>query len=616
MRVWEAMSTVVTKVLKGSKVTRAREALRKSGSRIVVVVEDYATAKYVGFLTRTDVIKITSSRSEVLVDELLREGPVLTAEDGIWDAINTLRNSGVYTLPVLKSKHSKSVVGTLGYRELIRSLKVSGYLPKAQAAADVMTIENLPLIAQDEPITKAWSMLVYRGIKALVVVRSKRDLTPVGMLTPKDLVDTGRWYFRREAEAIQTPVAKVRTIMKRGVIVAYPDTPIDAIADYIIKHDFTLVPVINEDGYIIGVVTQEDVLRAYIEGIKPGRIPVPVAPPPLPVTAAEVPVFESRATLLQKVMVREVVARPVGLKAIDVASPEIPAVRVNDTIEHARRVMLRERTSIVLVVDEKGRVVGSLSTRNLLYSIGVKGPLWRRRPYDAEFIREVMNPNVAIVRSSTPIEEIASLMVTEDAEVALVVDEKGELKGIVTKEELIRALAETRGGLRVKNIAAPPGLGVVHPHHSLAHAVRKMRAYYLDALAVAVGGEAQGVVSENRLPFVPLEDARRGLRSRRLIWVRKLVKAGRPLGRYVKITPLLVEDVMTRVPVCVTFEDKVSSVFEHMLEYNVDGLPVIDSEGRVVGVVCKYDMVRELARAARKVEKVEVSEVKLSEPGD
>ncbi|RLE67748.1 MAG: CBS domain-containing protein, partial [Thermoprotei archaeon] len=351
----------------------------------------------------------------------------------------------------------------------------------------------------------------------------------------------------------------------------------------------------------------------YLEGTKPGRIPVPVLPPPLPVTAAETPVYESRAALIQKVMVRVVPAPLLGIRAMDVAAPEIPAVRVNDTIEHARNVMLRKRTRVVLVVDDKGKIVGSLSTRNLLYSIGTKGPLWKRRPYEKEFIREAMNPNVVIVRENAPIENVANTMVTEDAEVALVVDRRGMLAGVITKEELARALVEARGGVRVKNVIVPPRLGVVHPHHSLSNAVQRMKAYYLDALAVAVGGRAMGVVSENRIPFVPLEDARTGLRSRRLIWVRRLERGGRPIGRYIKITPLLVEDVLTPITATVSLDDSIRKAHDIINSNGIDGIPVEDERGGIIGVVCMHDLVRELARAAREIERkpLETEEVRM-----
>ena len=615
MRLIDVASLEVVKALKGSKMTRIREIFRKKAPRLIVIVEDYFKNKYVGYVTRHDVIQITSSKSNKLVDDFLHDKPILTPELSIQEAISILRESGRYALPLVESLETKKVLGIFSYRGLLRALKASGFSPKAKAAADVMTTENLPLIPQQSPITKAWSQLVYRERQGLVVIRDEKTPKPVGILTPLDLIQSGKWYFRRESEHGVTTPARVRTVMKRGAIVAYPDTPVDIIADYIINHDFSLIPVVDKDGNVIGIVTQEDVVRAYIEGIKPGRVPVPAALPPLRAEAQEALTFRSSTSIMQQVLVSAKIVAPSGLRAIDIARPELPAVRLTDTIERARNIMLREKVNSLLVVDEEGRIVGSLSTRNFLYAIGIKGPLWKRRPYEKSFINEIMNQNVLLVREETPVEDVAKEMLNTESEVAIVTDEKGLLKGIITKEELADALARLRGEMKIENVMPPLKLGVVHPHHSLAHAVKRMKAYYLDALAVAVGGIAEGVVSENRLPFIPLEDSKTGLRTRRLLWVRKLEKGGRKMGRYIKITPLLVEDVMVPTRDVVETDETLENAINIMKKLNIDGLPVINKNGKVIGVVCKHDYIRELARSSKLTGKIKtkVREARLSE---
>ena len=147
-----------------------------------------------------------------------------------------------------------------------------------------------------------------------------------------------------------------------------------------------------------------------------------------------------------------------------------------------------------------------------------------------------------------------------------------------------------------------------------------MQTFYLDALTVYDGSRIIGVVSANRLPFVAYEDAVTGVKSRRLVWVRKLVRGAAKKGRYVKVTPLLVMDATVPLrDVYVKTTDDVIKAIELMREYNVDGIPVVDEEGRVAGVVTKTDIVRELARTARlriergetvKVEKKEKPEAK------
>jgi len=601
LKVWEVSNPVFVKVLPDYRLTRVRELLRKKEARIAVIISDIASNKFGGYVGRREAIMLTSMKSDREVREYAKETPVLYRDMSIEEAIKILRENNVYAAPVLYSRSNPQVIGVLSLRDIIRALKSVGYVPKAKVAGEVMTTDNLTnyIIDQNREITEVWSKFVYDNVKALVVTQSSNNPRPVGIVTPKDLIDTGRWYFRREAENIVTSPAKVRSIMTRGVIVANIDTPIEEIANYMIRYDFSLIPVVDKDGKIVGVVTQEDVIRAYLEGIKPGRVPIPVAPPPLPVPATESPTYISSGEALSQVLVKTKAPKVSALTAGEVSIPNFPAVRIDNTIEHVLKVMLRNRVNQVIVVDKEGRIVGSVSKRNLLYSIGIKGPLWKRRPFDKEFIWEVINENVPIVRESAPIEEVARQMILNDSEIAVVVDKEGVMTGVVTKDTLINAIKETdHANLKVENVIVPLKLSIVHPHHSLAHAVRKMKAYYLDALTVAEGNIIKGVVTENKLPFLALEDSRTGIKSRRLIWIRRLERGGRPLGRYIKVTPLLVEDAMTPLQDSVKISDRVSLAVEKMREYDADGIPVTDDEGTVLGVLCKYDLLRSLARSA------------------
>ena len=605
MKVWEVASPLFVRVLPSYKLTRVREMLRRKEARVAVIVSDIATNRFAGYVTRREAIMVTSAKSDKEVREYARTSPILYSDMELEEAIKVLREHHEYAIPVLKSKEDPRVIGVLSFRDIIRALKSTGYIPKAKVAGEVMTDENLSsyLIDNNANINECWSRFVYDNIKALVVTRSNSNI-PVGILTPKDLIDSGRWYFRRESEKGITTPAKARTIMTRGVVVAYLNTPIEDIADHMVRFDFSLVPIINERDQVIGVVTQEDVVRAYLEGIKPGKVPIPVAPPPLPVSISESPVYMSKGEILSQVLVKTRRLEASAMVAKDIVIPQFPAVRVDNTLEHVLRVMLRNRVNQVIVIDKEGKVIGSISKRNILYSLGIKGPLWKRRPFEKEFIQEVINENVPIIREETPIEEIARQLVVNEAGVAIVVDKDGLMVGTITKDALIEAVRRTKhANLKIENLIVPPRLSVVHPHHSLAHAVRKMKAYYLDALAVTEGSLVRGVVSESRLPFVAFEDAKRGIRSRKLIWVRRLERAGRPMGRYIKITPLLVEDITIPFSEEVRVDERAEKAIEIMKRHDVDGVPVKDEEGNVIGIICKYDVLRSLARSAPPIRK-------------
>ncbi len=601
MKLWEAMRKPLVVVRPWMPIRGVKALFRKTGERIAPVTDEEDRVQ--GYVTRVETIMVTSQKSAVTAKDVMRDHPILEENMDVEEAYRLMLDAGTWEAPVVEGRENPVLRGVVTLRDILQALVSAGYRPIAESVAEVMTTKGLDMyiVTPDDRVTKAWSRLVYRGLPGLIVVRSRDERRPVGMLTLKDFVDTDRWLFRRESErGFKTP-AKVRRIMTRGAVVATPDTPVEYVARFMVENDFSLLPVIDEEGRLIGVVTQADVVRAYLEGGKPGRVPVPVIRLPRPVAAEERVAYATRrAVLTQALIEKPAAAEILGLTARDVARPELPAVTVNDTVEHARREMLRRKTNYLLVLDDNGSIVGVVSKWSMLRAIALKGPLWKRRVNDRLFIDYVMDKDIPRVKEDEPLENVALAMLDKGAEVAFTVDEEGRITGFITKDDLVEAYRKTQAGRAlVENVMAPPRIGVVHPHHSLYHVVSKMKTFYLDALTVADGSRLIGVVSANRLPFVAYEDAVTGFKSRRLIWVRKLVRSAARRGRYVKVLPLVAIDVTVPLKEHVKPKDDVVKAIELMQKHGVDGIPVVDEEGRILGVVCKNDVIRELARAAR-----------------
>ena len=607
MKVWEAARKPKVVVLPNAFVMNVRAKMRDSEEGIAVVVRDLVDERVEGYITRQEIIQVTSHLTNLRAKDIARDYPIAVQDEDVMEAYKKLVENKVDYMPVVKSLDDPKLVGVIGLVDIIRALRAAGYEPIAETVAEVMTVEDLDkyITTPDEPVTKVWSDFVYRGIKGKVVVRSREEPYPVGLVTLKEFVESSRWFFHRESEHGLKTVAKVKSIMIRGAVVATPETPIEYVAKVMIENEFPVIPVVNEEGKVIGVVTLEDVARAYLEGAKPGRKrPAKVPLLPRPVAPEERVTYTTREAVLEQVLVAK---RPVealmGVKAADIMRSELPAISINDTVEHARKEMLRRKTNYLLVLDENGKIVGVVSKWSMLRALGLKGPIWRRRIHDRFFIEYVMDTDIPRVKPDASIEEVAAEMVRKGAEVAFVVDDKGEVIGFITKDDIVDAYAKTQiGRALVENVMTPGRIGIVHPHHSLYHVVQKMKNFYLDAVTVYDGSRVIGVVSANRLPFIALEDATEGWKSRRLIWVRKLVKGAARKGRYVKVLPLLAIDVTVPLKATVSPKDDVVKAIEIMKEYNVDGVPVVDEEGRVLGVICKNDILRELARTARVVQ--------------
>ncbi len=606
MKIWEVARKPRVIVLGDVPATLVRSRLRDDEEPIAVIVEDEKSMKFKGYLTWREVVQITSHYSNLRAIDIALDHPVAYKDEDIEEVVKKMYEEKVYALPVLDSPDNPTVVGVVSIADIVRALRAGGYTPIAETVAEVMTTDNLDeyIVTQDERINKVWSDLVYHGKLAKIVVRSRDEAIPVGIVSLKEFVETSRWFFHRESERGLKSIAKVRRIMLRGVPAATPETPIEYAAKIMVENDYPLLPVIDEEtGKLVGILTLYDVARAYIEGAKPGRVrPAKRAVLPIEVKPEERVTYVATQQVIQQVLV----ARPqvevlAGLRAADIALTELPAVTVNDTVEHARRMMLRHKTNYLLVVNDKGEVVGVVTKWSMLRAIGLKGPIWKRRVHDRYFIDYIMDTEVPRVKADESIEQVALKMAEAKAEVAIVVDENNRPLGFITKDVIVDVYSKQFAGrAKVENVMTPGRIGIVHPHHSLYHAVKKMQTFYLDALTVYDGSRIIGVVSANRLPFVAYEDAVTGVKSRRLIWVRKLVRGAARKGRYVKVTPLLVMDAMVPLRnVYVKTSDDVVKAIELMKEHNVDGIPVVDEEGRVVGVVTKTDIVRELARTAR-----------------
>lgn len=59
---------------------------------------------------------------------------------------------------------------------------------------------------------------------------------------------------------------------------------------------------------------------------------------------------------------------------------------------------------------------------------------------------------------------------------------------------------------------------------------------------------------------------------------------------------LTVRDIMTQEPITVTADTPITEAAKLLLERRINGLPVVDSEGRLAGIICQSDLVTQQKR--------------------
>jgi len=146
------------------------------------------------------------------------------------------------------------------------------------------------------------------------------------------------------------------------------------------------------------------------------------------------------------------------LKAKDIMSEELITVTPATPVIEAARILLEKRINGLPVVDEAGRLVGSIcqsdlvaqqkrfpipSVFNLLDGLipisSPKGLDKEMQKIAASRVAEAMSPNPETVNPEASLEEIATLMVSKGFHTLPVV-ERGKLVGIIGKEDVLRTL--------------------------------------------------------------------------------------------------------------------------------------------------------------------------------
>lgn len=148
------------------------------------------------------------------------------------------------------------------------------------------------------------------------------------------------------------------------------------------------------------------------------------------------------------------------MKAHDVmVSPAITA-KSRSSVKDVAKLLLEHRISAVPVVDDDGRLVGIVSEGDLLHRTEAGTERHRSWWLQAlvgeqtladEFVRshsrrvaDVMTRDVVTARPDTPLHEIAALLEKKMIKRVPIVDQKGQLLGIVSRANLIQALADER----------------------------------------------------------------------------------------------------------------------------------------------------------------------------
>ena len=256
-------------------------------------------------------------------------------------------------------------------------------------------------------------MLRYTISRVVVVDDNNK---PIGIVTLTDLVRSILWrYSSRPLNAIT-----VSEVMTRDPKTVTPKKSIKHAADQMLKYKIGGLPVVAEDGTLLGIITRTDLARAYADH------------------------YRGKYTVGD--LAREIYAK---------ANPY-------HAVFHVAKLIDLDPAGKVVVVDEAGRPVGIITKWDLAFTtIPVEVMVARgkdryrkrkvRDPYSEEKIisarsyfvplaKDIMSDEVITITPDVDAAEAARIMVENDIGALPVVDEENVARKLLTKLELMKAI--------------------------------------------------------------------------------------------------------------------------------------------------------------------------------
>jgi CBS domain-containing protein/PII-like signaling protein len=348
-------------------------------------------------------------------------------------------------MPHLAEMVQVGLISTAPLSVLKSGHRAPGPFPAHLTVADVMT-RDVAQVQTDTPVHEIVTLLIDRARRALPVVDADRRV--VGIITDGDLLARGGLDLSVEVQrALPLPerAAEVATLtdsphraadlMTQHPITLPSTTPLAQAAAVMADRKLKRLPVVDDQGRLVGMVSRYDLLKTVAEGLRQR----PSEPIQLPAGAPGT---------VGGIMLREV-----------------PTVHRDTPLAETIDRLLETEKRRVVVVDDDNRVVGIITDGDVLQRAArrVRAGALRSlatwlgggaRPERLEVeargrtAADIMTSPVVTVTPETPIAEAIRLMMAHQIKRLPVVDASGRLLGLVGRAGVLAAVSH-RGDPRL-----------------------------------------------------------------------------------------------------------------------------------------------------------------------
>lgn len=150
---------------------------------------------------------------------------------------------------------------------------------------------------------------------------------------------------------------KARDIMEIDVITVPPDKPVKEVAKLLVQHDVTAIPVVDKDGTIMGIISEEDLIY---------RLAHPHLPPHIELLGGVIYLenpFEMKHEL----------KKLTAITAGEIMTDKVLTVTGNAEIEDVATMMIENNVNGIPVVKE-GKIMGIVTRHDIVMTLAKGEP--------------------------------------------------------------------------------------------------------------------------------------------------------------------------------------------------------------------------------------------------
>jgi CBS domain-containing protein len=311
---------------------------------------------------------------------------------------------------------------------------------------------------------------------------------------------------------------------------------------------------------------------------------------------------------------------PAHLTVADVMTRQVVSVRPDTPVAEIVALLIDRALRSAPVVDAENRVIGIITDGDLLTRGATELPLALQRelslaeraatietlaahPHTAA---DLMTPDPVTLPETTPLAEAAAVMADRGLKRIPVVDAQQRLVGMVSRSDLLATVAE---GLRQRPATpirqpdgAPKTVGeimitdvpTVQPDTPLAETLDRLLETDKRRVIV-VDGERRvvGIITDGDVMRRAAKRVRPGALRALAAW---FGGGARPPGLEVAAEGRTAADVMTSPVVTLPTNAPIADAVRLMMAHKIKRIPIIDADGRLVGMVGRAGVLAALSR--------------------